>query len=219
MVTTAVRVPDDIEEPASQAGQEACASYTKPEGRYHHGNLREAMIAAAGEILSEKGLSGLSLRGAARRAGVSQTAPYRHFKDREALLAAVAGDGFRMLIEEIDSNTLPFTHNAEEAVVAIGGAYIRFATTYPERFRLMFGRDIEHRQNFPDLAVETERVAERIGCILKNPALGIGMWATMHGLAWLLVERVADLGEGGPGVLPSRAEIVLRSLLAHLVEA
>ncbi len=193
-------------------------SYRKPKDRYHHGNLRAALIRAAADELRDKGLAGLSLRGAARAAGVSQTAPYRHFKDREALLAAVAAAGFIQLLDEIEQSALPFAHDAEDAVIAIGGAYIRFATNNPELFRLMFGRDISNRQDYAELTGATEQVADHIGCILKNPALGIGMWATMHGLAWLLVEKVADLGDGGPGVLPSRAEIVLRSLLAHLVD-
>ncbi len=194
-------------------------TYRKPDGKYHHGNLREALIQAADDLLREKGLAGLSLRGAARRAGVSQTAPYRHFRHREALLAAVATDGFRKLGEEIEQATNPFAHDPEEAVTAIGGAYIRFATMNPARFRLMFGRDIEHREDYAELVSATEQAAEHVGRILKNPALGLGMWATMHGLACLLVENVVELGEGGVGVLPSRAEIVLRSLLSHLVEA
>ncbi len=191
----------------------------KPAGRYHHGNLRAALIRAATASLRDDGLASLSLRGAARQAGVSQTAPYRHFKDREALLAAVAAEGFRSLIDDIEQAGQSCEDDKEEAVVAIGGAYIRFATLQPELFRLMFGRDIENRRDHEDLVRAMDEVSDHIGRILKNPALGIGIWAAMHGLAWLLVEDVTDLGQGDLGVIPGRAEIVLRSLLAHLVEA
>jgi len=190
----------------------------KPEGRYHHGNLRAALIQVSSEILEAEGIAALSLREAARRAGVSQTAPYRHFKDREALLAAIAVDAFRQLAEEIDQASAKLAADPEEQVVAIGACYIRFATSHPARFRLMFGRDIAERAAHPELMEATDQVADLIGRILANPALGLGMWATMHGLAWLLVEDVADLGQGSVGQIPSRAEIVLRSLLSHLVE-
>jgi len=72
---------------------------------YHHGDLRAAMLAAASKIVEKEGTTGLSVREAARRAGVSHNAPYRHFPDREALLAAVAAEGFRELGERLKDRT------------------------------------------------------------------------------------------------------------------
>lgn len=197
----------------------ARASYAKPRGQYHHGDLRAALIRAAHDILQEEGLVSLSLRGVARAAGVSQTAPYRHFHDREALLVAVALDGFAALDEEIAKAGRRCADDRVEAVVAMGGAYIRFATGNREIFRLMFGRDIAHRRAFPDLVAAMESLSDRIGEVLARPALGIGLWAAMHGLACLLVEEATDLGAPDPSILPGRAEIILRSLLSHLAEA
>jgi AcrR family transcriptional regulator len=187
----------------------------KPKGQYHHGNLRAAMIDAAAIVLENHGADELSLRETARRAGVSQTAPYRHFKNKQALLAAVAGDGFRMLLEELKSAGVPYEDDPVEAVTQMGAAYIRFATEQPGRFRLMFGRDIKNRHQYDELENVTEEIADTIGGVLPNPAMGLGLWSAMHGLAWLLIEEVADMG-GGKGAVTSRAEIVLRSLVTGL---
>ena len=158
----------------------------KPKGQYHHGNLHDALIDGAAAVLESHGVEALSLREAARRAGVSQTAPYRHFKNKQALLAAVAGDGFRNLLEDLKAAAFPWDEDPGEAVTAIGSAYIRFATEQPARFRLMFGRDIIDRHQYEEITNATEEISSRIGDILNNPALGLGLWSAMHGLAWLL---------------------------------
>jgi len=187
----------------------------KPKGQYHHGNLRAALIDGALIVLENHGVEALSLREAARRAGVSQTAPYRHFKDKQALLAAVAGDGVQMLLEDIKSASVPYEDDPAEAITAMGAAYIHFATDQPARFRLMFGRDILDRHKYEALDNVTEELSNAIGRMLPNPALGLGLWSAMHGLAWLLIEGVVDMG-GGKGAITSRAEIVLRSLVREL---
>ena len=97
---------------------------------YHHGDLRPALLRAAAKILEKEGSDAVSLRDLARRAGVSHTAPYRHFPDRRALLAALAEEGFAQLAAELEGR--PWR---EQAV-----AYVRFAIANPERFRLMFTR-------------------------------------------------------------------------------
>jgi AcrR family transcriptional regulator len=187
----------------------------KPKGQYHHGNLRAALIDAGAIVLESHGVEALSLREAARRAGVSQTAPYRHFEDKQALLAAVAGDGFQMLLEELKAAAVPYEDDPAEAITAMGAAYINFAEEQPARFRLMFGRDIVDRHKYETLDNVTEELADVIGRMLPNPALGLGLWSAMHGLAWLLIENVVDMG-GGRGAVTSRAEIVLRSLVRGL---
>src|SRR5213075_1047621 len=100
---------------------------------YHHGDLPAALLRAAGRTLEKRGIGALSLRETARRAGVSHNAPYRHFPDREALLAALAAQGFAMLGSEQKSSA------ATGGLRAMGEAYVRFALAHPQRFRLMFG--------------------------------------------------------------------------------
>jgi AcrR family transcriptional regulator len=96
---------------------------------YHHGDLRTALLRSSSKILEKEGLTRLSLREAARRAGVSHNAPYRHFPNRESLLAGIAAEGFSMLGEALKSISGK----------AMGEAYVRFALKHPQRFRLMFG--------------------------------------------------------------------------------
>lgn len=201
------------------SGAQESVPQRKRKGAYHHGNLRAALIEAAGALLETEGLEGLSLRAAARAVGVSQTAPYRHFADREALLAAVAAEGFKDLLARIDRSVNPHADSPHDAVAAIGGAYVMYAAECKAHFRLMFGRDIRERARHDALSGATEEVAQRIGRILKDPGLGLGIWSAMHGLAWLVVEGVTDLGQGNdPGILQSRAEMILRGLLEHVPE-
>src|SRR3954453_9835907 len=100
---------------------------------YHHGDLRQAVLQKAGEILEKEGLDALSLRELARRAGVSHNAPYRHFPDRESLLAALVEEGFQMLVDAL----------AQRPQRELGEAYVDFALSHAQRFRLMFGGSVK----------------------------------------------------------------------------
>ena len=103
---------------------------------YHHGDLEAALIRSAGKILEKEGLDALSLREVARQAGVSHNAPYRHFAEREALLAALAAKGFEMLAQAQQAAA------AKGGLRAMGEAYVLFALEHPQRFRLMFGGQV-----------------------------------------------------------------------------
>ena len=141
---------------------------------YHHGDLRAALVRAAEEVLEEQGLAGLSIREVARRAGVSHNAPYRHFADRESLLAELAAEGFRRLGAELAA------HSGRE----IGEAYVRFALAQPERYRLMFNAKREAAQETYDTLVSAFREDRAIADPEKAAAAA---WALMHGLAQLLL--------------------------------
>src|SRR5436190_10261366 len=104
---------------------------------YHHGDLPAALLRAAGQTLEKKGIGALSLREAARRAGVSHAAPYRHFPDREALLAALAAEGYAML------GSAQREAAAVHGLRGMGEAYVHFALAHPQRFRLMFGGQLQ----------------------------------------------------------------------------
>src|SRR5215469_1548797 len=117
---------------------------------YHHGDLRQALVRSALEILSEAGVGGLSLRGAARRARVSAMAPYRHFADKEALLAAVAEYGFRELATRLTAAAEPAA-DSRAGLAALGVAYVLFACEQPSLFKLMFGPTIEKKSVHPGL--------------------------------------------------------------------
>ena len=105
-----------------------------------------------------------------------------------------------------------------DRIVGIGGAYLRFASRHAGLLRLMFGPELPNRNDYPGLAEATAGIGEDLGIALGDAAAGLAVWAAMHGLAILILENVIDLGqkEGGLTVAPSRAEILLRSLVELL---
>jgi len=139
---------------------------------YHHGDLRAALLAAAGKLIEKEGLAGLSVRDAARRAGVSHNAPYRHFPDRDALLAALVEEGFGQLEKAL----------AGRSGRELGEAYVRFALAHPQRFRLMFMT----RQ----AAATYERFAKAFAGVGAEADLAAAAaWSLVHGLAHLVLDR------------------------------
>jgi AcrR family transcriptional regulator len=166
---------------------------------YHHGNLRAALVEAALGLVTREGVDALTLRAAARLAGVSPAAPYRHFADKRALLAAVAEEGFRLLttaLREAGSGEA----DALGRFRARGPAYVGFATRHPSHFRVMFGRELADRGPHPalreaaqaafDALVEGMAEAQRAGIVGEGDPreLGLTAWSTMHGLATLLLD-------------------------------
>jgi AcrR family transcriptional regulator len=148
---------------------------------YHHGNLRNALIDAAAAVVDLHGLSALTLREAARRAGVSHNAPYRHFRDRAGLIAAVAADGFHMLIEDLElASAMP----ERERAGALARAYVRFAEDNPGRFAVMFGQEARAYANETTLSSARAALEETLAHALGTKRAG-ALWAAMHGLAAL----------------------------------
>ena len=162
---------------------------------YHHGELRAALVSSALALLMESGADALSLRAVARRAGVSPMAPYRHFVDKEHLLAAVAAQGFLAFgaaLRQADDAAPP-----NGALVAQALAYVRFALDNPAMFRLMFGppRLGTHKElsEAGDSAygVLAARVAAGTPEGADREARVLGCWSMVHGLALLFLD--ADL--------------------------
>jgi len=182
---------------------------------YHHGDLRNALLDAARKILEEESLAALSLRAVARRAGVSHAAPYRHFPNHEALLVEIATEGFAALKHEI-ANAGASAGAESDRIAKIGAAYMRFVARKPEVASLMFGPQLPNRDSFPTLGTAADGIGDEIGKALHDTALGLAVWAAVHGLAMLILRNVIDLGQrkSGLDVLPSRAEIILRSLFS-----
>lgn len=162
--------------------------HRKPDSRtYHHGDLRTGLLRSAAKILEARGVKELSLREAARRAGVSHNAPYRHFADRDALLAALAAEGFARLGAALEAS-------AAQGPRARGEAYVRFALEHPQRFRLMFGGTLPldahpalreaASQTYAGLVRAFEPLAGREGA----PIAAAAAWSLVHGLAQLLLD-------------------------------
>jgi AcrR family transcriptional regulator len=173
--------------------------------RYHHGNLPEALRTAALALINEAGADALTLRGAAKRAGVSQAAPYRHFRNKDALLAAVAEEGFRAMAEAMQRGAGLPRGDPAGRLRALGRAYVEFATRHPAHFRVMFGRVSIDRAAHPGLReAATEAYGLLIGAIRDCQAVGVirvgdpeelalCAWSAVHGLSMLAVD--GQLGE------------------------
>lgn len=200
-----------------QYGTES-GTQTKPveqQRAYHHGDLRNGLLDAARAILEEQSLSALTLRAVARRAGVSHAAPYRHFPNHEALLVELGVEGFQELRQYI-VDAAKVTGPESDRIANIGAAYMRFVAKRPAVARLMFGSQLPNRDKFPALAHAADAIGNEIGSALHDSNLGLAVWSAVHGLAMLVLENVIDLGQRRSGlhVLPSRAEILLRSLFS-----
>lgn len=113
----------------------------KPADRYHHGDLRQALLDEAARVVEREGVGALSLRELARRLGVSHAAPAHHFPDRTALLAELARDGFERFRDAL-AGAARRTRDPFERLEAVGRAYVSFALEHPGRFRVMFGREL-----------------------------------------------------------------------------
>jgi AcrR family transcriptional regulator len=153
---------------------------------YHHGDLRATLVLTALEML-ESG-EAFSLRAAARRAGVSTAAPYRHFPDREALESALAVHGLRELMNEITAGEERPRSSAEVSELAVG--YVRFALRRPALFRLMYGQpcddqDDERVRAAGALHEYLESVMVELFPQSDPVALATAGWALAHGLAFL----------------------------------
>src|SRR5215472_8272780 len=193
---------------------------------YHHGDLRQALIRSALAILTEAGVGGLSLRAAARRATVSAMAPYRHFADKEALLAAVAEYGFRELTTQL-TTAAATAADPRAGLAALGVAYVLFARDQPSLFKLMFGPMIEKKTGHPALdeagnacfnvlrqAVEAAKFSDGDS---DASDISLACWSLVHGLSALIVDgRLAEHDIGPVEAVATRLTHLLNHNLAAL---
>lgn len=177
---------------------------------YHHGDLRNALIDAGLELLSEGGSAALDLRKVARKAGVSHAAPYRHFTDKQALIAAINEEGFNRLAERIKSALKIAPHKALEQLQGIALAYVQFSVDNPWLMREMFSGLIIEREAFASLNVASKKVfmfyievvrrGQEDGDIIDGDpgALAGVLWSMLHGIAMLTIERQMRPYTDGP---------------------
>ncbi|MFI8348103.1 TetR/AcrR family transcriptional regulator [Streptomyces sp. NPDC085596] len=182
---------------------------------YHHGDLRAACLRAARELLEEDGSAGLSLRAVARRAGVSATAPYRHYADRDALVSAVAAEGYRELAEYLGA-AHPEPRTPDE-LASVAVAYVRFALDRPAMFRVMFAEPCD--PNSEERVAATAAISEYVRGIVHavfpgvDPdALSTTVWALVHGLAFLHLDGKLD--SSTPEVVDAQVRAAVQALFS-----
>ena len=192
---------------------------------YHHGNLREALIETALRLIAESGPAGFSFAEVARAAGVSPAAPYRHFRDRNALVAEIARRGFERFAGELEAAWNQGKPDPVTAIENCGKAYLRFARREPASYAAMFDSGLPPDAD-PALLVASDqafavlRRAAEVACGLQRkgtrpPPLMVALhiWALAHGIASLFVERA----DGGRRKLPMTPEDLLEAgLLIYL---
>ena len=191
--------------------------------KYHHGNLKEELISSACKICESSGHDHMSLRSIAKEASVSQTAPYRHFKTKECLLAEVSKRGF----EELTERLMAVTNKANKATakdrfLEIGLAYLEFGHEKRKTYELMHSSVID-KVEFPELLDAATGAFEELVKILKELFPGISekslgkkcikFWAMMHGLVGLLDMKIEPEFDTNAGLAMSVVKDDFRSFL------
>jgi AcrR family transcriptional regulator len=171
-----------------------------PGKSYHHGNLRAELLDTAVEQLRSAGSDSLSLRALARAVGVSQTAPYRHFKDKDELLAALATRGYQALLHALQTAGQTAPDCPKQQLYAFARSYVDYAADNPELFKLMFGPSLQPLDRYPDLRDASRETLSFVQRILQRGMelgefrqqdityLANAAWAGIHGLATLRVD-------------------------------
>jgi AcrR family transcriptional regulator len=171
----------------------------KEKGRYHHGDLRKALLEEAVRTIRAGGVEGLTLRGIGKTLGVSRTALYRHFADKSALLAAVGTEGFRRL--RLDTlQAWERGGGGFPGLQAMGMAYVRFAVSNPSHYKVMFGGFLKAQEMDPELSaegfgafqvlVEALATMRREGVVRRDDPLALAhfVWGAVHGVSMLVID-------------------------------
>lgn len=196
---------------------------------YHHGNLVPVLKNAALRLIARHGVAAFKLRDAAREAGVSHAAPYRHFASREALLAAIAEDGLRDLKAALEEARASHRGNPLEAFLMTGSAFIVFAVSHPSHFRVMYGPDSPDRKAFPEIheldlacrqeAIDALEIGQEAGLLRQGDSqeLAIIMFAILYGAAGAYLDgqlaRLGFPGEKAEALLQKAGLILLEGFL------
>jgi len=201
---------------------------------YHHGHLRRALLDAALQILTEQGLAGLTLRAVARRAGVSETAPYHHFASKAALVEALVVETLQQLAQALQQASQAAGGTPLDQLVATGVAYVRFALDQRASFSILYRPELRQLSRpAPDadgsvrspidqagmaayqVLLDAIVACQQAGVVVPGDPLPLALtaWATVHGLAQLLLDGVVGAEILPQNVLPDTLH------LAHIVTA
>ncbi len=193
----------------------------KPTDAYQHGNLREALVQAGLKLLSESGVGGLSLRAAAQLAGVSHAAPYRHFRDKDALVAAIAEQGFLLLTETMRAELARCPHeDATRRLGALGQGYVGFALAHPAYLRVIFGGVIDKTKITEGLVLAGNQAYELLRGVVAQglerrelrggdaDTVSLACWSMVHGYSMLCIDEALPRRSDRRATLQVAAEML-----------
>jgi AcrR family transcriptional regulator len=175
---------------------------------YHHGDLKNALIQAGIEILATEGAGGLSLRKAARQAGVSHAAPYAHFADKQTLIAAIASDGHKKIFEKFEALQARHADDPLRQFLSGAWAYMQFGLESPNHYKITFSGAIQDEHSHPEFLEYSQRNMQALrniieqcrsagvlsGADIDSELQAVSIWGLLHGLVLLMIQ----------GQLPSR---------------
>jgi len=171
-----------------------------PRKNYHHGDLKNALIKAGVEILSKEGIEGLSLRKVAQRAGVSHSAPYSLFPDKQSLIAAISTEGFNQLYAELDAAVLAYPKSPKKQLQQGALAYLQFALNNTDTFKIMFSGVLEKEKEYPAFVEISHKTFQRVVDVVRacqgagimratSPEMmAVAAWGQVHGIVSLALE-------------------------------
>ena len=168
--------------------------------KYHHGDLKKTLIQAGIEILAEEGVGALSLRKVAQKAGVSHNAPYFHFADKQALIAAISTEGYRTLYEQLVNIQETYQEDPRRQLVEAAFMYLRFAQSKPAHFKVTFSNAVEREDAYPALVEMADNLlgelikivdaCQKAGILHPAPvgAMAVSVWSAVHGFTSLFID-------------------------------
>jgi AcrR family transcriptional regulator len=171
-----------------------------PRKNYHHGDLKNALIKAGVEILAKEGVDGLSLRKVAQKAGVSHSAPYSHFPDKQSLIAAISTEGFNQLYSELKTVTEQYKDNPKRQLMDGAQAYVQFAMNNADTFKIMFSGILEKEKEYTSFVDVSRKTFELVVGIVRacqgdgvlrstSPEMtAVAVWGQVHGIISLVLE-------------------------------
>lgn len=180
-------------------GATKCKSSNNAGKPYHHGDLYQTLLCAAGELLEANNIASLSLRTVAKQVGVSHNAPYRHFQDKESLLVALASQGFDNLSTQMHMAMSRNPENPTTQLKDAGLEYVRLAIRHPQRTQLMFSDILPRDGTYPEFEASGNSAFEGLKLIISvgqahgvfkkgnKELLALTAWSSVHGLSSILI--------------------------------
>ena len=203
----------------------ATSKVSKP---YHHGDLHREILCTARALLEENNIASLSLRAVAKKVGVSHTAPYRHFKDKESLLAGVAAIGFAEITSQMAKAVELHPGNPAAQLQEAGQRYVQLVMDNPQCVQLMFGGILPCDDTYPELRASGDLAFERLKMIIEEgrssgvfkqddvELMAMTAWSCIHGLSVLFIHGSLDIAASTPLEIHTFTDAVTGALLNGL---